>query len=199
MYMIINKSASAGFALLMTLIVVSVMVVITASIIELSRKQLALSVTARDSEIAFQAANAGAECVRYMQRVASTSLEAGNIPSTAVRCFGQSIDLIGGNTSVNIITGDGEDALFEIDNGGVTWNSDRCTEMKIYVATVGIDDSNGSISAANLRTLFPGYLGGNRQCRSGSACYTAAVSGYNKPCSDVGEAGTVRREVLLEF
>jgi hypothetical protein len=42
---------------------VAVVVSITLAVIELTIKQLNLTVTAKDSEIAFHAANAGIECV----------------------------------------------------------------------------------------------------------------------------------------
>ena len=84
--MIRHNTSSRGFALLMTLLVVAVVVSITLAVIELSIKQLNLAVTAKDSEIAFHAANAGMECVRYARRTASTSLESGE-NSVRFDCF----------------------------------------------------------------------------------------------------------------
>jgi hypothetical protein len=73
----IRTNQKTGFALLMTLVVVTAVVSITLAIIELSIKQLALTVTAKDSELAFQAANAGIECIRYLHRQASSSFVTG--------------------------------------------------------------------------------------------------------------------------
>ncbi len=63
--MIHHNSKKQGFALLMALIVVSVVISIGLSVLDLTLKQVRLSTNSKDSEIVFHAANAGLECARY--------------------------------------------------------------------------------------------------------------------------------------
>ncbi|MFW6210467.1 MAG: hypothetical protein ACOC4E_03185, partial [Patescibacteria group bacterium] len=58
--------ATSGFALLITLLVVGVVLAVGAVLLDLTIKQVQLSSTAKDSEIAFHAANAGMECARFI-------------------------------------------------------------------------------------------------------------------------------------
>lgn len=180
----------------MTLLAVGVIVAVTASIIELSIKQVQLSVSARDSEVAFQAANAGMECARYVRRTASSSFESVSPPANINgRCFGNAIrfaDTASGitapnNTSVNYYTED------------VSWGG-RCSDMKILILINDRPSADMNISAANIRNLFPNYTGGAKTCAAGARCTIASVSGTNKPsCATTGSLDTVRREILLEF
>lgn len=199
-----TNTQQSGFALLITLIVVSVIVAVTAAIIELSIKQLELSVTARDSEIAFHAANAGAECVRYIQRVSSSSL----LLTSAIQynCFGLSgvQNLTNGAHGVTISrSGAGYvTRRFTTTGTGATWNSDRCTQIDILVINVSLNANfDQVVSNLNRPSGFPGYTanGGTKTCRIGSTCYVAQVTGYNNPCGSISSEDTVRREVLLEF
>ena len=57
-----------GFALLLTIIVVGVLLSIGLAVLDLTVKQVQLSSNAKDSELAFQAANAGMECARRVRR-----------------------------------------------------------------------------------------------------------------------------------
>jgi hypothetical protein len=201
--MIHHNSTRSGFALLITLIVVSVIVAVTAAIIELSMKQLALSVTARDSEIAFHAANAGAECVRYIQRVSSTTLL--TTSPISYNCFGagaQNISTVTHNVTVSETLG-ANYAVRRYTNGtGITWNSDRCTQIDMLVINVSLNAPRDLVvSGLSGASAYPGYSAnnGSKTCRVGSTCYVAQVTGYNNPCNNLGTADTVRREVLLEF
>lgn len=80
-----QNKRETGFALLMTLIVVSVVVSIGLTVLDLSIKQVRLSTNAKESEIAFHAANAGMECARYWRRAASTTVERGG--AITPNCF----------------------------------------------------------------------------------------------------------------
>ena len=55
-----KENSQSGFALLMTLVVVSVIISIGVSVLDLSVKQVRLSTNAKESEAAFHAANAAA-------------------------------------------------------------------------------------------------------------------------------------------
>ena len=191
-----HKKAQPGFALLLTILVVSVVVSITVTIIELTLKQVALSVTARDSEIAFHAANAGMECARYMSRIASTSIAAQD-NNIRFYCFGTDQQISRQNQSLSISGGDGEVTRY---GGLVTWNTgDRCSSVDMVVMQVDGSESSDMV-ISNLETIFPGFpASDNKNCSPGSRCIVAEVTGYNRPCNAITQPGTVRREILLEF
>ena len=87
--MVDNYSQKTGFALLISLIVVSVVLSVGLVILDLTIKQVRLAATTADSETAFHAANAGMECARYWRRnLDDAALLGGNINS--VECFGVS-------------------------------------------------------------------------------------------------------------
>lgn len=197
--MILRNHHTGGFALLMTLIVVGAVVSITLAVIELTLKQLNLTVTARDSEIAFHAANAGLECARYVRRVASTSFEVVGTPLNTIdfECFNrtQELDLVSyGGLSVS---GNGEIRRYL---GEVTWGTgDRCSVVDMLVMIVP-DTETSDLEITNLTTLYAGFpQGDTKTCSPGARCTVAEVIGYNRGCTDTGLAGTVRREILLEF
>ena len=204
--MVLNKS-KRGFALLMTLMVVSVIVSITAAIVELSIKQVELSVTTRDSEIAFAAANAGMECAQYARRIAALQIEDADADNTAdsppFRCFGvnQNLQL---TTSVipksDITIGDKD--IVRYYTSKFSWaTGDRCSVVKML--TIGVDfESTADVSISNLNNQLSGYPRGvTKTCSPGSFCTVVQVTGYNKDCSQVtiNSSDLVRREILLEF
>lgn len=197
--MIRNKQHSGGFALLMTLLVVGAVVSITLAVIELTIKQLNLTVTARDSEIAFHAANAGLECARYVRRIASTSFEVAGTPLDTIdfECFSrtQELDLVSnGGLSIN---GNGDLRRYR---GEVTWGTgDRCSVVDMLVMIVP-DTETSDLEITNLHTMYQGFpQGDTKTCSPGARCTVAQVIGYNRGCTNTGLAGTVRREILLEF
>ena len=77
----------SGFALLITLIVVGVVLSVGLSILDLSIRQVRLSTNAKESELAFHAANAGMECARYWRRASSSEMETGQAIEPV--CFGE--------------------------------------------------------------------------------------------------------------
>jgi hypothetical protein len=197
--MIHHKNQASGFALLMTLLVVAVVVSITLAVIELTIKQLNLTVTAKDSEIAFHAANAGLECARYVRRIASSSFEVAGTPLDTIdfECFNraQELDLQSyGGLSTN---GNGELRRYV---GEITWGTgDRCSVIDMLVMLVP-DTETSDLEITNLNTLYSGFpVGDTKSCSPGARCTVAEVIGYNRGCTNTNLAGTVRREILLEF
>lgn len=189
-----NQQPDAGFALLMTLIVVGVVLSIGLTILDLSIKQVQLASNSSASEKAFHAANAGAECARYWRRIASTSMAIGQPINP--NCFEGTL----GNNTVNEITtdvvGDGEVFQYKYE---FTWGIDpRCTQINTLVASSTALGSGVTIS--NMSTLIPGYTGDDDYfCEAGSQCTTISIKGYNQSCSTVGNYGIVQREVLIQF
>jgi type II secretory pathway pseudopilin PulG len=192
----VQKKNEQGFALLMTLIVVTVVVAIGLTVLDLSTKQIRLSTNAKDSEVAFHAANAGMECARYWRRQASNLMETGGavIPS----CFGVSLYSNARSQITTSVSGDGE--VYKYDYS-FTWAGDtRCSQITTLVAS---STSQGSgLTIGNMASLVPGYPGGaldEKECAAGERCTVLSVRGYNKPCNNASGYGTVQREVLLQF
>lgn len=189
-----TERAQTGFALLLTLVVVTVLVSIGLSMLDLSIKQIRLSGTATDSEIAFHAANAGLECATYWRREAANDMENGN--DIAPSCFGGStadtsadnVSLIGGS--------DGNAYLYEYE---FTWGSpNRCSRITAVVMDADIDGDGATTT--NIQALVPGYPGTTQKsCQPGTKCSVVSVQGYNKACDSVTSYGTVQREVLLQL
>jgi Tfp pilus assembly protein PilX len=188
-----RNQTDKGFALLMSLVVVTVVISIGVSVLDLSTKQIRLTTNAKDSEVAFHAANAGMECARYVRRDRAWDMERGN--AIVPTCFGVSAS---SNTYTEIsagVTGDGE--VFKYDYS-FSWSGDtRCSQITTLVASSTALGAGLSIS--NMPTLIPGYPLSTKTCAAGERCAVISVRGYNRPCSAISNYGTVEREVLLQF
>lgn len=200
-----HSQAQSGFALLLSIIVVGVVLSIGLSILELSIKQVQLSSNARESEVAFHAANAGMECARYWRRERSAEMETGQ--DIDPQCFGESVGTISGTeisdgnpTGMNM-SGDGEVFQYEYE---FTWGDRRrgCTVINTVIASTSPLGTGLTLSDMNL--IIAGYPedpvnGYEKVCEPGSRCTTISVQGYNRPCSSRTGFGSVQREVLLQF
>ncbi len=203
-----TKQTTHGFALLMTLIVVTVVVSITATIIELTIKQLTLSVTAKDSEVAFHAANAGMECAQFTRLVnASASIENGATTITT-NCMGLTQTLTRVNTLGVAV--DPSTATVYRYRGSITWpagnpSNNRCSVIDMFVimnANDGNEVSLGDTSSGGdpISDEIPGYPSTDPFiCAANSNCTLVSSVGYNSLCNATSSAGTVRREILLDF
>lgn len=188
-----NKSQS-GFALLITLLVISIVIAVTLSIIELSLKQLELAVDSRDAEIAFHAASAGLECSQRARRFSSASIELGN--NFTLQCFGVTKTMsnnLNGITELDTSNGD----VFRYTTS-IDWGSGidaRCSDVDI----ITIVANTGNTRASNLKAQIPNYPSNTKSCAAGARCTIASVAGYSARCADKGALGTLKREILLEF
>ena len=196
MYMEINSTANsqkkAGFALLMTLIVVGAVAAIGISILDLSLKQVQLSTNAKDSEIAFHAANAGMECARYVRRIASSTMESGgNISPT---CF--STTPFSPVTVTQVLTGG--NGLITFYRYRFSWGSSpRCSEVQALVFNATAGQSGLTLNGVDV--WIKGYPLSNKTCAAGERCTIISTKGWNRSCGNISTAGTVEREVLLQF
>jgi len=199
----IKTPAKKGFALLITIMVVSVVVAVTLAIAELSLKQLELSVDSVDSELAFQAANAGLECARYWRREESARFESG--ASIPFNCFGAASNVPVTTFPVTRTPSNSRVYLYRAE---LTWGTvpfERCSQMDIVTMIVSATTSNpGAIIGANttansLQRVLPGYPTNTKTCEPGGQCTIAAVTGYSTNCANKNQPGTQRREILLEF
>jgi len=204
-----KKLSQAGFALLVSLIVVSVVVSIGLVLLDVTIKQLRLSSNSTDSELAFHAANAGIECAQYWRRESSADIQgdefanpspiASGEPMLDVWCFGdpdgpQNIFDSAGTLAIGA-TGDGavHTYTYEFD-----WASgDRCAEVDMVVAVA--DALGGDMTVTDINTVIPGYPESTLDCPAGSFCTVISAKGYNRSCDQKNSFGTVQREVLLEL
>ena len=200
MIQINSQKNQSGFALLITILVMSVVVAVTLAIVELSLKQLKLSVDSTDSEIAFHAANAGLECARYLRRVESDNFETGN--NVDVDCFGYS-DTISKQASLGFITvGVPSNGVVYRYKQSIDWGtapSERCTSLDVITIVATSSVTIGGIGGNTLKTRINGYENDTKTCEAGERCTIMSVVGYSSACNATSTAGVLRREILLEL
>ena len=179
------QTQQRGFALLLSLIISSIALAIGLSMLHITLKQLTLGSTTRGSEIAFQAANAGMECLRYTRNLETLDFVAGD-SSVPLSCLGAS-----GN-----FTFDGSASpVYRYTYPTLNWNTSDgnvCIDMELFVV-----DASGAPPAGITHT-FPNS--GNKTCSSGDVCTYGFVRGYNRSCGEIaGSIFTVQRELTAEF
>ncbi len=194
-----SKSNQQGFALLMTLIVVTVVIAIGLTVLDLSTKQVRLSTNAKDSEIAFHAANAGMECARYWRRQSSALMESGQPISPS--CFSVvAADARLAAINPSDLSGDGEAYLYKYSFSWGTSPNNRCTKV---INLVMVADPTGTrlLTLRNMKDYIAGFpaTSGIKTCTPGERCTVLSVRGHNKECALNPGYGTVEREVLLQF
>ena len=198
----LHNNTRAGIALLMTMMVLSVVLAVTLAIVELTLKQLSLSVDSRDSEIAFHAANAGLECARYTRRSASTTFERG-ANSVPFNCFATTTPLLKkvATTSLGVATiSNGAIGDIHRYKTNISWGSNRCSAIDMITMIVSTSSpSNLIMVPLPGEFLFPGYVASQKSCAPGGVCTIASVAGYNVTCGSIANDGVLKREVLLEF
>lgn len=196
------KKQDSGFALLITILVLSVVVAVTLAIVELSLKQLKLSVDSTDSEIAFHAANAGLECARYTRRIESDNFETG--ADVKFNCFGSSANVAKQGTLGIAVTyptpaSDGQVNRYKRDIDWGTAPNARCTSIDVIaiMATGTVTIGNGG--SGKLQGIITGYENPTKTCEAGERCTIMSVIGYSSACSDIANSGVLKREILLEL
>lgn len=187
------KEKSQGFALLITLVVVSVVLAIGLSLLFVTTKQYELAVAASESEKAFQAANIGLECMRYHRAQPNTLLtllrESGTWPP--------SLDCAG--VSPNSPPGVQGSTLYNQNNQflysykySYTTGIGQCIETSMFVSDVrnATADFSYSISGEGLSTI---------NCTAGTVCTAIFSRGYNRPCNQLNSIFTIQREITISF
>jgi len=179
----LHHTTNTGFALLLAIIIASIALSIGLSMLHITLKQLSLGTTTKGSEIAFQAANAGMECLRYVRNDQSDEMFAGS--SLQVGCLGGSFGIAnsGGSAQHRIYR---DETIDWRPSGGDA----LCVDMEIHLLIA---------DGGDITYLFPG--GSTKTCDSGDVCTFGFVRGYNRSCSDIGSNSvfTVQRELTVEF
>lgn len=168
-----------GITLLITLLLMGVLLGIGASLLSITLKQYQLAGIAYSSEMAFQAANAGMECVLYYDFPKST-VSPFDVGETATdkTCMGVS-DAVSG--AVGTITS-GEEQQYQF-----SWGAPEvCSEVSIYKY---FSDSTSVSYTIN---------GTNKTCPQNSSCTVVQARGYNVSCGEVN-SGTNPRIVEREY
>jgi len=178
-----QHTTNKGFALLLSLIISSIALSIGLSMLHITLKELSLGTTTRGSEIAFQAANAGMECLRYTRNKYITEIIAGD--EVPVDCLGSSIPNLTDSGSGNVKRYQAQDIEWSPSGGSL------CINLDMYVLDT---DAEG----ADIDYTFPS--GVVKTCSDGDVCTFGLVRGYNRSCADVsGSIFTVQRELTIEF
>jgi type II secretory pathway pseudopilin PulG len=189
------QTNESGFALLMALVVITVVISIGLSVLDLSIKQVRLSTNAKDSEISFHAANAGMECARYWRKAASSTMEMGGVINPV--CFSTSASP---NTRTQIttgVTGGGNVYLYSYKFTWGTAPNQRCSDIVTLVASS--TPLGTGLTINGMTNHVPGYPSVSKTCAAGERCTVISARGYNRLCSTATGYGTVQREVLLEY
>ena len=188
MHLFKTQKNEKGFALLLAVIVSSVVMSVGLSMLNITLKQLSLGSNTRGSEIAFQVANAGMECLQYNYNtlINDSDFTTSDGQSVSFSCFGDT-DIVSDAQS-----GDSEIQQF---NPEFDWNtagasSDYCVEFEVHV----INATGGAVSQS-----FPDR-GITENCALGDICTAAFSRGHNKDCSAIGNGVTaVQRELTIVF
>ncbi|MEZ4104118.1 MAG: hypothetical protein R3B60_02410 [Candidatus Paceibacterota bacterium] len=189
-----NVSKQSGFALLIALIVVGVVVSVGLTLLDLTIKQLGLSTNSRDSEMAFHAANAGLECASYWRNYEYANLESGN--NITLECFG---DTDSDTPITDPSAGDGESHLYHFQFDWGPTGAERCSDVRMLLMVSDNGTTGSVVNNVDDVTMIPSYpYGSTKTCEPGGRCAVISVRGYNKTCSNIGSTGTLEREVLLE-
>lgn len=185
-----NNTTVRGFALLMTLVVVSVVLAIGLSLVQLSLQQLTLSVDARDSELAFHATSAGLECGIHSRNAnPATFIDWDDTESDPViDCMEvDNVNPITATRDNSPATGYVNQFQYELEpNFGTRGNA--CIEIDMFV----IHAESGPIDD------YPVGGGlGLLDCASGSICTAVLARGYNK--ADCSAAAVGPYEIMREL
>lgn len=188
-YMVNYKQSTqppeSGFALIMALVISSVVLSIGLSMLSITIKQVDLTATARESEVAFQTASAAMECA-LMTRIKEDINIATTSPADNI-----SIDC---GTISGTISRSGNDNrgryIYETDWVG---SDGRVSFVKIDMFVIGENAGN--------RNYNPSDRSFSRICPDDIYCTYIFAEGYNRSEDEVLNAAlfTVQRELTAEF
>jgi hypothetical protein len=196
--MVHHKCNRSGFALLMSLLVVSVVISVALTLIDLTIKQLRLASVSRDSEVAFHAANAVVECARFHRNspAFSNDFESGN--PVDINCFNT-----GDQEVIPIPAGSPTSFQYAFRVDWSVGSAARCSVVNMITISPPIGGAVESVP--NMPVLIPGYPVNTKECPPGGRCTVISAQGYNQSCAVAvdnpagGEFGVIQREVLLEL
>lgn len=175
-----------GFALLITLIVISVTLAVGLSLLNITIKQISLSATTRDSEVAFHAAQTSLECAQQLLQTLDY-ITNGDDPIT-FSCFSAG----GGSTLTPVSEDSGNTTRYSFSQ---TWNNgeqDLCSEADMFILDAR------TVSGGYTKVFFDAGLG-SETCDEGDVCAVIFGQGYNRACDSLDSLRTVQRELTISF
>lgn len=190
----LNKKISEdGFALLITLVVVSVVLAVGLSLLFVTTKQHELAVAASESEKAFQAANIGLECMRYHRAqpdTLKTLLREGGTWPPSLSCAGVVPNSPPGVQGSTLYSQNNQ--LLYSYKYTYTTSIGQCIETSMYLADVrtATADFSYNISGEGLASI---------SCTAGTICTAVFSRGYNRPCNQLNSIFTIQREITIQF
>jgi hypothetical protein len=178
-------SRRRGFTLFIAIVTAAIVIAIALALLDVTRKQVKLAGIAYQSEIAFQAANAGLECVRFYD-VSQSHGGRFDVPSdgstgalASPECFGNEPDEKGGTAK------SGSAQWYEW-----TWaDGTRCTDVSVYKFYDASDPEPVVIDGRTVRS----------DCPAGVECTVIKARGYNGACNAVGVEGSIERELTAVY
>ena len=191
------KTKNKGFTLLLSVLISGIVLAVGLSLLSVALKQFKISSIGLNSEVAFQAANAGVECVKYWDLSSvdggSFDVPGNGTPSpggrTDITCMGGTetacVTNPAGNGCNNAGARSGEEQEFEFiwTNGGI----DICTNVSVWKF---FDVSSDQPMAS---------AGVNRDCPTGVECTVIHSRGYNRDCNQLNSLKTVERELFVRY
>lgn len=183
-----SKTQQDGLTLLITLLIMGLLLVITASLLHITLKQFQFSGISEISEISFYAANAGMECALYYDlgddgasnRINAFAVPGDGSPQSApasIACVGAGFV---GNSNGVAVSGDEQRFRF-------SWG-DVCTDISVYKFYDTTSDQD-----------MIGALGTSQTCTVGIECTVLKVRGYNTGCGSLTNPRVVERELTLVY
>lgn len=173
------KNKEKGFALLLAIIVSSIAMSVGLSMLNITLKQVALGTTTKNSEVSFQVASAGVECLVYLRNHFDAELSAGSPVNSS--CLGELI-------SMSDTDSDPEEQKF---NQQLEWfisGSAYCLKLDITL----LAPTGGSKSTT--------FAGETVTCEANDVCAYGTSRGYNVSCSAITSSIQVsQRELSVEF
>jgi hypothetical protein len=118
-----NQHHDGGYVLLITVLIASVILAITLGMANTAYREETFGIQAKESHIAFFAADTGLECALAADRVASSPFEG---PNPMIRCAEQSITTLGDTSIV-----DAEERVYDFDiaSSGITIPGGGCAHI----------------------------------------------------------------------
>lgn len=188
-----QPQTNGGFALLITLVVISILLSIGLALLQITLKQISFSSIARESEVALYAANAAVECMQYHRAQPSTreallNEGSGQWPPILQCADGNPYD----STETTLVDGTSGIYLYNYWYQYDLDSNNTCFEGSLYIADMrdASEDIEEDITGEGLSTI---------SCEAGEICTTIFARGYNRPCDQLQSLFTVQRELTIEY
>jgi hypothetical protein len=178
------NTSERGIALLITLLIMTVLLGVSASLLNITIKQFQFASIGLASEMAFQAANAGMECMLYhdYEGYPPTPSNPGKFdigqPNTSISCM----TVTDSPTVTPLPDGVRRDYQF-------SWgNPEVCTDVSIFKFS---NDTNPVDMSGALRR--------SGTCAAGVSCTVIQARGYNVACASITNPRTIERELTQRY